>query len=224
MRRRFQLVGIACLRAAMADTRAKESQAREEADKDLDPARFAYISDRTYSAAEVEEVTAVVQAGTPACMRSAPTAKMFLRSFWYRSVVAGLLTPEEMHIYTVARCAPGCIRPPLLCRPACAGSVSAAPLHASLWLRTQVCCRGLPGLSTSGLSPTLLLKRCLRAHSRAFQPSCRRAELYGMRCVAQAAAPFGLSGFPRSVAKQPCAATSHSNLLHRQHVCFFNGL
>lgn len=108
--RRFQLVGIACLRAAMGDTKEKEPKEAAESEKSLDPARFAYISDRTYSAAEVEEVTAVVQASTPACMRSAPNAKMFLRSFWYRSVVTGVLTADEMHIYTVARRAP-CTRP-----------------------------------------------------------------------------------------------------------------
>ena len=101
--RRFQLVGIACLRAAMGDTKEKEPKEKVEREKSLDPARFAYISDRTYSAAEVEEVTAVVQASTPACLRSGPNAKMFLRSFWYRSVVSGLLTQDEMHIYTVAR-------------------------------------------------------------------------------------------------------------------------
>ena len=104
--RRFQLVGIACLRAAMGDTKEKEPKEKVEREKTLDPARFAYISDRTYSAAEVEEVTAVVQASTPACLRSGPNAKMFLRSFWYRSVVSGLLTQDEMHIYTVARRGP----------------------------------------------------------------------------------------------------------------------
>lgn len=108
--RRFQLVGIACLRAAMGDTKEKEPKEAAENKTSLDAARFAYISDRTYSAAEVEEVTEVVQASTPACMRAAPNAKMFLRSFWYRSATTDVLTHDEMHIYTVARHAP-CLEP-----------------------------------------------------------------------------------------------------------------
>lgn len=107
---RFQLVGIACLRAAMGDTKEKEPKEAAENKTSLDAARFAYISDRTYSAAEVEEVTEVVQASTPACMRAAPNAKMFLRSFWYRSATTDVLTHDEMHIYTVARHA-SCLEP-----------------------------------------------------------------------------------------------------------------
>ena len=98
---RFQLVGIACLRAAMSDNKVRLPY--KENDKDLDPHRFAYISDRTYTPQQVEELTTVVHQGTGAHVRLAPNAKMFLRSFWYRAVTAGLLDAEEMHLYTLAR-------------------------------------------------------------------------------------------------------------------------
>ena len=103
---RFQLVGIACLRAAMRDSRAKGSDDLDSIvtrEKLLDPQRFAYISDRTYSGAEVEELTAHIDRETPDFVRAAPNAKMFLRSFWYRAVTEHLLHSEEMHLYTIAR-------------------------------------------------------------------------------------------------------------------------
>lgn len=87
----------------MSDNRVKLPI--KENDKDLDPQRFAYISDRTYTPAEVEELTSVVHRETPAHVRTAPNAKMFLRSFWYRGVMTGIVSSEEMHLYTVARCA-----------------------------------------------------------------------------------------------------------------------
>lgn len=71
--------------------------------KKLDPQRFAYISDRTYSPAEVEELTSIIHRETPDYVRNAPNAKMFLRSFWYRATTEGLLHSEEMHLYTAAR-------------------------------------------------------------------------------------------------------------------------
>ena len=100
---RFQLVGIGCLRAAMADVPTTASEKAEEGRKALDPSKFAYISDRTYTAQEVEQMTAVVQRFTSADLRTAPNAKMFLRSYWYRSVQAGTMCGDEMHIYTLAR-------------------------------------------------------------------------------------------------------------------------
>ena len=104
---RFQLVGIGCLRAAMADVPCKVSAAGDEEEKKaLDPSKFAYISDRTYTAEQVEQMTAVVQQFTSTDLRCAPNAKMFLRSFWYRSVQAGTMSSEEMHVYTLARCRP----------------------------------------------------------------------------------------------------------------------
>ncbi|CAL8462949.1 g2483 [Coccomyxa elongata] len=99
----FQLVGIACLRVAMGDVQQRSGQQDEEEEKKaMDPARFAYISDRTYTAAQVEEMTAVVQTSTCDDLRTCPNAKMFLRSFWYRSVQGGAINKEEMHIYTLA--------------------------------------------------------------------------------------------------------------------------
>lgn len=61
--RRFQLLGLACLRAAMGDAR-KPSQL-EEMEKKLDAKNFAYISDDTYTASEVEAETQV-RGGGPA--------------------------------------------------------------------------------------------------------------------------------------------------------------
>lgn len=83
-----------------------ESQAKmplRVTDKDLDAQRFSYISDSTYTPAEVEELTAVIKTDTPDHVKAAPSAKMFLRSFWYRAVTEGLLITDEMHLYTIAR-------------------------------------------------------------------------------------------------------------------------
>lgn len=101
---RFQLLGIACLREAMGDTRRRLPIRLSEQDKNLDPARFAFISDRTYTVEEVEQATRTVAESVPDEIRDAPNGKMFLRSFWYRGVAALITEPEEMHIYTVARC------------------------------------------------------------------------------------------------------------------------
>lgn len=91
----------------MIDNRAKIPTEEEIiVEKELDPQRFAYISDRTYSPSEVKELTEVIQRGTPDHVRMAPNAKMFLRSFWYRAVTEGLLHSEEMHLYTIARSGP----------------------------------------------------------------------------------------------------------------------
>ena len=63
--RRFQLLGLACLRAAMGDAR-KPSQL-EEMETKLDAKNFAYISDDTYTASEVEAETQV-RGGGPAAV------------------------------------------------------------------------------------------------------------------------------------------------------------
>lgn len=47
----------------------------------------------------------VVAAAIPAALKAAPNAKMFLRSFWYRATLKEVVAGDEMHIYTVARCA-----------------------------------------------------------------------------------------------------------------------
>lgn len=90
----------------MADVPTAASEKAEEGRKALDPSKFAYISDRTYTAQEVEDMTAVVHSFTSAALRTAPNAKMFLRSYWYRSVQAGTMCDDEMHIYTLARFRP----------------------------------------------------------------------------------------------------------------------
>ncbi|PSC71048.1 chitin deacetylase-like isoform e [Micractinium conductrix] len=96
----FQLLGLACLRAAMGDARKPATLA--ELDKKLDPANFAYISDDTYSAEEVEAQTQVIVSFVPEPLKRSPNIKMFLRSFWYRATLKGAVNPDEMHIYTLA--------------------------------------------------------------------------------------------------------------------------
>lgn len=89
------------MRAAMSESQAKAPQ--KVSKEDLDPQRFSYISDSTYTPAQVEELTAVIKKATPEHVKAAPSAKMFLRSFWYRAVTEGLLVTDEMHLYTIAR-------------------------------------------------------------------------------------------------------------------------
>jgi hypothetical protein len=150
--RRFQLIGIACLRVSMADSPLPLPAPRRPSDKLLDADRFAHISDDTYTAAEVEAHTQVrlaasgwrnraayeyaarargcsprapparrptllppcphplsrpapcqaVAAAVPPAVREAPSAKMFLRSFWYRATSRGAAAADEMHVYTAA--------------------------------------------------------------------------------------------------------------------------
>jgi len=71
-------------------------------DKLLDPSRFSYISDDTYTIEEVEEATQEVSISIPEPLKYAPNSKMFLRSFWYRLVTSGETTHDDMHIYTLA--------------------------------------------------------------------------------------------------------------------------
>jgi cyclin A len=91
-------------RAATPTREAGDGAAADPApNKELDPARFAYISDRTYTSAEVEAATAAV-AGAEEAARAAraPNPKMFLRSYWHRAVIAGAVVADEMHVYTLA--------------------------------------------------------------------------------------------------------------------------
>ncbi len=87
----------------MGDTKRRLPIRLSEHDKNLDPARFAFISDRTYTVEEVELATSTVADTVPDEIRDAPNGKMFLRSFWYRGVAALIVEQEEMHIYTIAR-------------------------------------------------------------------------------------------------------------------------
>ena len=54
---------------------------------------------------QVEECTRQVAALIPDQLRGAPNAKLFLRSFRYRCLLAGLVAQQEMHLYTLSRCA-----------------------------------------------------------------------------------------------------------------------
>ena len=87
----------------MGDTVRRLPVKLTDQDVNLDPQRFAYISDKTYLAEEVESKTAVVAAATEEHVKDAPNAKMFLRSLWYRAIMSTLLSADEMHVYTVAR-------------------------------------------------------------------------------------------------------------------------
>ena len=100
---RFQLVGIACLRAAMGDVHRKRGSQDERLTRNLAPDRFAYISDSTYTEAQVVDMTATIQDCTTDDLRTSPNSKMFLRSFWYRLVQASAVSSEEMHLYTLSR-------------------------------------------------------------------------------------------------------------------------
>ena len=99
-------MGIACLRAAMGDVQRKRGFNQDSLVRNMSPDRFAYISDSTYTEAQVVDMTAVIQNCTPDDLRTSPNSKMFLRSFWYRLVQASVVSSEEMHIYTLSRCFP----------------------------------------------------------------------------------------------------------------------
>ena len=88
----------------MGDTVSRMPVRLNDQDVHLDAQRFAYISDRTYTPEEVESMTQTVAASTPEHVKDAPNAKMFLRSLWYRAIMSTLLSSDEMHVYTVARC------------------------------------------------------------------------------------------------------------------------
>lgn len=102
--RRFQLYGLACLRVALEHSNHRHQAADlPKQQKELDPRRFAHISDRAYSSDEVVKVTEQVQLAIPVYLRQAPSAKIFLRSFWYRLAAAQRIDSSKMHVYTLAR-------------------------------------------------------------------------------------------------------------------------
>lgn len=87
----------------MGDVQRKRGFQDESLARNMSPERFAYISDSTYTAAQVVDMTALIQECTPDALRTSPNSKMFLRSFWYRLVQAEAASSEEMHIYTLSR-------------------------------------------------------------------------------------------------------------------------
>lgn len=103
---RFQLLGIACLRAAVFDSEG-------ELAGDLAPQRCADISDKAYTAQDVETETAKISASIPAHIKAAPNSKMFLRGFWFQAVKSDSVSVDkrELHIYNLARYPP--FHPPL---------------------------------------------------------------------------------------------------------------
>lgn len=87
----------------MGDTVRRLPVKLTDQDVNLDPQRFAYMCDRTYTSDQVESETKVVADTTEEHVKDAPNAKMFLRSLWYRAIMSTLLSADEMHVYTVAR-------------------------------------------------------------------------------------------------------------------------
>ena len=87
----------------MGDVQRKRGFQDESLARNMSPESFAYISDSTYTAAQVVDMTALIQECTPDALRTSPNSKMFLRSFWYRLVQAEAASSEEMHIYTLSR-------------------------------------------------------------------------------------------------------------------------
>ena len=87
----------------------------------LNPERFAFVSDGTYSPSQVEATTAEVEQHIPDDLRLAPTAKMFLRTFWYRLLRAELAAADQMHLYTVARWASKPLSQPVVSQACAAG-------------------------------------------------------------------------------------------------------
>lgn len=72
-------------------------------DKHMDAATFAYLSDDTYTATEVEDETRIVIELVTDAAKAAPNPKMFLRTFWYRAIFKGVASADEMHVYILAR-------------------------------------------------------------------------------------------------------------------------
>ncbi|KAG7673371.1 putative Cyclin-A1-1 [Nannochloris sp. 'desiccata'] len=98
----FQLVGLACLRVAMRDFRPTSS-AIAPSESSLEASRFAHISANTYTSEQVEEMTRAVSTLVPSSLNEYPNAKMHLRSLWFRAASQnGLITPREMHVYSLA--------------------------------------------------------------------------------------------------------------------------
>ena len=90
----------------MGDVQRKRGFYDDSLARNLAPDRFAYISDSTYTEAQVVDMTATIQNCTTDDLRTSPNSKMFLRSFWYRLVQASAVSSEEMHIYTLSRYLP----------------------------------------------------------------------------------------------------------------------
>ena len=94
-------MGIACIRCAIHDAQLRRPF--KGIKSSLDPERFAFVSDGVFTPAQVEEKTSELQQHIPKDLRTAPTAKMFLRTFWYRLLQADLAAADQMHLYTIAR-------------------------------------------------------------------------------------------------------------------------
>lgn len=109
-----QLVGIACLRAAMGDTvrrlprpvrRLPRPVRLTDQDINLDAQCFAHVTASAYTPEQVESMTESVVSIIPEHVKDAPNAKMFLqefRSLWYRANLSIPLSVDEMQVYALA--------------------------------------------------------------------------------------------------------------------------
>ena len=104
---RIQLVGIACLTAAMGDTVRSVRVTDQEID--LDAQLFAYASNGTWTPEQVESMTKTVVSNVPEHVKDAPNAKTFLQelakptgSLWDQAIISRPLS-AKMQVYTVAR-------------------------------------------------------------------------------------------------------------------------
>lgn len=98
---RFQLVGVACLRVAIEEAGLFASPpSQEELVKALQA--FAAVTNKTFSAAEVDKMTKTIQQAVPGAARKMPNPQIFLRVYWYASVAARLLPSNHMHVYFLA--------------------------------------------------------------------------------------------------------------------------
>ncbi len=277
---RFQLLGLGCLRAAMGDApkRAYIKSIAEEKDSSLDPERFAYISDNTYTAAEVEEFT---QVGEPDChgallatalysshgprwgaslpalavvtvdqpfacdadsaraawppyplqvvtdlvpchLKTAPSSKMFLRSFWHRAENTGVVYHDEMHVYTLARCGAALSAypragprlrptgPPFLRAAALSDPITPQAQMATLFdlWRPRLCPVQLPAAAEPA-GPALLRLRPLTAGGGRLEPGA--GHLWQAGVADAAAAVWLLLGRgPGGVQGQAGAAAGHA--------------
>lgn len=177
----FQLVGLACLRAALGD--APKPTALTGKDKLLDPHRFAEISDNTYTSEQVEECTFFITNIIPEILKTSPNSKQFLRSFWHRiTLYTGEVHPDEMHIYSIAAYLVQLSLLDVECSTQCASIVAAAALSLALGMfgKTQwpASLKCFSAYEISDLEPL----RCRMAMLQATKRAPQLRHLWRLQC------------------------------------------
>lgn len=94
-------MGVACLRVAIEEAGLLANAVSQE---DLAQAlqAFAAVTNKTFSAEEVDKMSKAVQEAVPRAARRVPNSQIFLRVYWFASVAAGLLPANHMHVYFLA--------------------------------------------------------------------------------------------------------------------------